>query len=126
MPNDLLVSNDDVLSDDLQDPAFREQWEKAAIARWLAIELSHFRAKNDLSQRELADRLGLHQPDIARMEKGIHTPTLEKLIKVVIALGLELMIDILPDGAEAKLSRKGAGKQAVITMGGAKVVLATA
>ena len=126
MPDDLLVSNDDVLSDDLQDPEFREQWEKTAIARWLAIEIAHFRAKNDLSQRQLADRLGLYQSDIARMERGVHTPTLDKLIKVVVGLGIELMIDILPEGAEAKLPRKSAGKQKAFAIGGAQVVLATA
>lgn len=35
-----------------------------------------------VSQKELAERLQVHQKDISRWENGAHTPTLEMFIKI--------------------------------------------
>jgi transcriptional regulator with XRE-family HTH domain len=72
---------------ELRDPEFRAEWEWTALARWLVVEVAHYRAEHDLSQRQLAERLGVHQSDVARMETGEHTPSLERLVRV--ASGLE-------------------------------------
>src|ERR1700679_2130655 len=95
---DQLIPNDEVLAKELRDPVFRKEWERTALARWLAVEVAHHRAENGLSQRQLAERLGVHQPDVARMESGEHTPSLERLIRVANGLDIELMIDIRPQG----------------------------
>lgn len=126
MALDQLISNEDSLAEDLRDPEFRERWEKTALARWLALEVAHFRAQHELSQRQLADRLGVHQSDVARMETGEHTPSLERLIRVAGGLGIELMIDIRPQNREAKLPKKRALQSASFTAGSCEVVLATA
>lgn len=124
---DQLVSSEEVLAEDLQDPQFREEWERTTIARWLATEVAHFRAENDLSQRALAQRLGLHQSDIARVERAQHTPTLDRLIRITAGLGMELMIDISPEGAEATIPKKRAGRnRKSFAFDGACVVMATA
>lgn len=39
---------------------------RTALARRLAVEVAHYRAEHGLSQRQLAERLGVHQSDIAR------------------------------------------------------------
>jgi DNA-binding XRE family transcriptional regulator len=75
---DRLISSDDVLAEELRDPEFRAEWERTALARWLAVEVAHYRAEHGLSQRQLAERLGVHQSDVARMETGEHTPSLER------------------------------------------------
>jgi len=123
---DQLVSHEDVLADDLRDPEFRNEWERTALARWLAVEVSHYRAEHSLSQRELAERLGVHQSDVARMESGGHTPSLERLVRVARGLDIELMIDIRPQKKEAKLPRKRALEGGSFTLGGCEIVLATA
>ena len=121
-----LIPNDKVLEKDLKDPEFREQWERTALARWLAVEVAHYRAEHKLSQQALADRLGVHQSDVARMETGEHTPTLDRLIRVAAGLGIELMIDIRPRGQEPKLPRKQRARSSSFAAGDAEVLVATA
>lgn len=123
---DQLISNDDVLAKDLRDPEFRVEWERTALARWLAVEVAHYRAEHDLSQRQLAERLGVHQSDVARMETGEHAPSLERLVKVAGGLDIELMIDIRPQKKAARLPKKRALDAGSFALGGCEVVLATA
>ncbi len=126
MTMDQLIPNEKVLEQDLKDPEFREEWERTALARWLAVEVAHYRAQHELSQQALADRLGVHQSDVARMETGEHTPTLDRLIRVATGLGIELMIDIHQKGREAKLPRKRKARASSFVVGGAEVLIATA
>lgn len=123
---DRLISHEDVLAEQLLDPEFRTEWERTALARWLAVEVVHYRAEHDLSQRQLAERLGVHQSDVARMETGEHTPTLDRLIRVASGLDIELMIDICPRKKAAKLPRKRALEAGSFALGGCEVVFATA
>ena len=52
--------------------------------------LRGLREEAGLSQRDLADRLGCHQPAIARLEAGGVRPNVETLRRIVEALGLQL------------------------------------
>lgn len=126
MNSDRLIPHEEVLAGDLRDPAFRREWERTAVARWLAVEVAHYRAKHGLSQRRLAERLGVHQSDVARMELGEHNPSVERLIRLAAALEIELLIDIRPEGRQARLTTKRALAGTSISYGGAEIVLATA
>jgi ribosome-binding protein aMBF1 (putative translation factor) len=126
MTTDRLISHEDLLQEDLRDPEFRAEWERTALARWLAIEVAHYRAEHKLSQRQLADRLGVHQSDVARMETGEHTPTLDRLIRVAAGLNIELLIDICPREKAAKLPKKRALEGGSFVLGDCDVVFATA
>ena len=46
-----------------------------------------------LNQRELAERCGVPQSTIARMESGAVTPKLETLLKVCREMGLKLTVE---------------------------------
>jgi transcriptional regulator with XRE-family HTH domain len=41
-----------------------------------------------LTQAELARRTGIHRPNIARVEAGRHTPSLETLARLAAAIGV--------------------------------------
>jgi ribosome-binding protein aMBF1 (putative translation factor) len=123
---DQLIAHEDVLAEHLRDPEFRAEWERTALARWLAVEVAHFRAEHHLSQRQLAERLDVHQSDVARMETGEHTPSLDRLIRVAKGLDIELMIDIRPKDRAARLPRKRALEAGSFALGGCEVVFATA
>ena len=45
-----------------------------------------------LSQRALAERMGIHQPALARWESGAREPGLANLLRWVDALGLTLTL----------------------------------
>jgi transcriptional regulator with XRE-family HTH domain len=85
-----------VIQDQLRDPTLREQWERTALARAVAIRLVQYRAEHKLSQRQLAARLDMKQPAIARLETGEHNPSIDTLIHLSRTLGIEFLVDISP------------------------------
>jgi len=50
------------------------------------------RYESNISQRELASRVGIAQSTIARMEKNMHSMSIGNFIKVLDALGYKLEI----------------------------------
>ena len=50
------------------------------------------RQYNNLSQQDLADRSGVKQPMIARFERGINTPNMSTVLKLLAAFGKTLYI----------------------------------
>lgn len=68
-------------------------------------EITRMRQYNNLSQQDLADKSGVKQPMIARFERGINTPNMSTVLKLLAAFGKTLYIgDLknveLEDGAE--------------------------
>ncbi len=86
----------EALAEDLEDPRFREEWERTAFAREVATRVVAYRAEHNLSQAELGRLLGISQPAVARLEAGDHEPTLTTLKKLARNLGVEFHIDITP------------------------------
>lgn len=98
-----MKTSTDVLNADLDDLAFRREWERTTIARAVAVKVLAHRTEHDLSQRALAQKLGMTQPQIARLEAGDHNPTIETLARLAEALDIEFAIDIHPRQREPKL-----------------------
>lgn len=86
-----------VLEEALEDPAFREEWDRTAVARAVATRVVAYRAEHGLSQAALARKLGVSQPLVARLEAGEHTPTFGTLTRLSHRLGLEFHITITPE-----------------------------
>jgi DNA-binding XRE family transcriptional regulator len=54
----------------------------------LGARLRELRVAAGLTQAELARRTGIHRPNIARVEAGRHTPSLETLARLASAIGV--------------------------------------
>ena len=54
----------------------------------LGARLRELRLAAGLTQAELARRTGIHRPNIARVEAGRHTPSLETLARIASAIGV--------------------------------------
>lgn len=61
----------------------------------MMCQLIEARQKKGYTQRKLEELSGVKQPVIARMEKGITTPRIDTLMKVLFPLGLTLKIEPL-------------------------------
>jgi DNA-binding XRE family transcriptional regulator len=81
-----LISNTEVLAEMLQDPQFRAEWERTALARAVAEAVIRYRAERGLSQTALARLLGWRQPVVARLEAAEHNPTMDILLTLARAL----------------------------------------
>ena len=104
-----LISNSQVLEDMLQDPAFRAEWERTALARAVAEAVIRYRAEHELSQTALARLLGWSQPVVARLEAAEHNPTMDTLLTLARTLRLRVQVDVGPKtGVTAKVTKSRA------------------
>jgi transcriptional regulator with XRE-family HTH domain len=60
--------------------------------------LREARARNGISQRRLALRAGTSQDAISRIERGVESPTLERLAHLLLMLGERLELSTVPLG----------------------------
>jgi transcriptional regulator with XRE-family HTH domain len=94
-----MKTNDELIAEQHHtDPEFRAEWERTALARAVALAIVRYRVGHDLSQRELAKRLRMKQPQVARLELGEVNPSMETLMRVSAQLGIEFTIDVRPAG----------------------------
>jgi len=80
----------------LRDEAVRRRWQATGLARAFALWLVRRRAELGLSQTELARRLGVSQPTVARWESGEHVPEIGTLVRLAETLRLHLVLEISP------------------------------
>lgn len=90
---------EDFLEEQLQDPVFREEWERTAYARAIANQMIRYRADHGLSRAALARKLGVSQPVVGRLELCEHEPKVSTLRNLSEKLGMRFMIDIHPADA---------------------------
>lgn len=93
-----MISHKEMLAEQLKNPEFREEWERTAVARALAIQVIRYRAEHGLSQTALARRLGVSQSVVGRLELGEHEPKISTLRRLSQVLGLRFGLDIHPEG----------------------------
>jgi transcriptional regulator with XRE-family HTH domain len=94
----------------LDDPATRDAFEARRPAYELASKLIEMRNRLGLSQRQLAVKARMTQPEIARLESAAVQPTWETVSRVLGAVGAEIDIKVRdPQGKLVKLSVLGPG-----------------
>jgi transcriptional regulator with XRE-family HTH domain len=108
---------DEVLAEELQDPEFRARWAKTALARAIANQVIAYRDRHDLTQTQFAERLGMKQPAVARLEAAEHNPSIETLVKLATALDVEVNININPKSEPPKLATKRARTTDAVSTG---------
>lgn len=89
-------------------------WERTALARAVALAIIRYRAEHNLSQRDLAQRLGMKQPQVARLELGEVNPSIETLMRISAQLSIEFTIDVRPAGTLAHNVTKQARANSVV------------
>jgi transcriptional regulator with XRE-family HTH domain len=104
-----MKTHEELLAEQLRDdPEFRAEWERTALARAVAVALVRHRTDHDMSQRDVAEVLAMKQPQVARLERGEVNPSMEMLMRISAGLGIEFTIDVRPSKAKARLVTKKA------------------
>ena len=64
--------------------------ETKAVLRDLGLRVRELRRQRDLTQEALAEKLGMLSPNYARIEQGRSNVTIDTLVRVATALGVEV------------------------------------
>jgi ribosome-binding protein aMBF1 (putative translation factor) len=93
-----------------KDPGFAKLLAEAQIETNFAVSVALLRERAGLTQRELADRAGIKQPMLARIERG-QIPTVPTLRKLANALNARVVITgeggvVMEPLKKAKASRR--------------------
>ncbi|MBO4864297.1 MAG: helix-turn-helix transcriptional regulator [Eubacterium sp.] len=64
----------------------------------LAVIFVKYRINNNLSQKELADKLGMSQVMISKLESGEYNPSIKKLCEMFMTLGLGVKLSVFKPG----------------------------
>jgi len=92
----------------LENPEVRSEYEALKEEYALIRQLIDLRIKRGLSQRQLAERAGMQQPVIARLEGG-KAPSLRTLKRVADALDADVRVTLVPRrAASARVSKRHA------------------
>ena len=84
---------DSELKEELQNPEFAKIFGAAQAKSSFAITLAEARKQLNLTQQQLAARLGVSQSYVAKLEGGEANPTLERIGSLLATLGLSLTTD---------------------------------
>ncbi len=82
----------------MEDPEFREEYERVDEEFRLLESLVRARREAKLTQAELARRLGTTQSAIARLESGGVSPSIRTLRRYAEAIGARLSVDLSQAG----------------------------
>lgn len=83
----------DDLQQNLRDPEFAKRFGAARAKSNFAITLAEARRQLNLTQQQLAARLGVSQSYVAKLEGGEANPTLDRIGSLLAVLGLSLTTD---------------------------------
>ena len=88
----------DFVKEQLTDPEFKKEYD--ALRPELAIiqAMIDARKQSGLTQKELAERTGITQSDISRLENGSANPSLKTLQRLAEGMGMQLKLEFRPIG----------------------------
>lgn len=87
---------DDMLSKQLQDEEFRKEYEAIQPEMDVIKAIVEARTSQNLTQKELAERTGINQADISKLENGTRNPSVNLLKRLAEGMGMTLKIEFVP------------------------------
>ncbi len=80
----------------LTDPETAKEFEELRPQYEVISQIIKVRNEQGITQAELAERTGIRQSNISRLEGGNYNPSLEFLTRIARGLGMELHIELRP------------------------------
>ncbi|MBE6102052.1 MAG: helix-turn-helix transcriptional regulator [Selenomonas ruminantium] len=86
---------DKYLNEQMKNPEFKQEWDNHEMEYQLMMMILKARKDQNMTQMELAERTGLRQSNISRIEKGQALPSIATLSKIAQGLGKRLQISFV-------------------------------
>lgn len=83
------------LEEQLKDPEFAAVYEESRPEYEAISAILAARIENNLTQKELAERTGIRQSNISRIENGTASPTVSTLARLASGMGKKLKIEFV-------------------------------
>lgn len=84
------------LKERLTDDEFRKEYESIQPEMDIIRALIDARIEQNLTQKDLAEKTGINQADISKIENGNRNPSIKMLKRLADGLGLKLKIEFVP------------------------------
>jgi transcriptional regulator with XRE-family HTH domain len=91
-----MTSFDNFLKEQLKDPEFRSEYEALEPEFTIIQAMLEARKNAGLTQKQLAERTGIAQSDISRIETGEANPSLSTLKRLASGMDMRLKLEFLP------------------------------
>lgn len=78
-----------------EDGVLIERQKEPDLNHLLAYQLLLARESANITQKELAEKTGIYQADISKLERGIGNPSLATLKRLAEGLGMDIRIDFI-------------------------------
>jgi transcriptional regulator with XRE-family HTH domain len=85
-----------MLDEQMQDEEFRKEYEAIQPEMGVIRAIVDARNSQNLTQKELAERTGINQADISKIENGTRNPSLNLLKRLADGMGMVLKIEFVP------------------------------
>ena len=86
----------DMLSEQMKDEEFRKEYEAIQPEMDVIRAIVDARTSQNLTQKELAERTGINQADISKLENGTRNPSVNLLKRLAEGMGMALRIEFVP------------------------------
>jgi transcriptional regulator with XRE-family HTH domain len=84
------------LSEQLENPEFKKEWDDLEPEYNTIQAIIDARKNSNLTQKELAERTGINQSDISKIETGNANPALSTLKRLADGMGMVLKLEFVP------------------------------
>ena len=86
----------DMLSEQMKNENFCKEYEAIQPEMEVIRAIIEARTAQNLTQKELAERTGIHQSDISKLENGTRNPSVNLLKRLAEGMGMALRIEFVP------------------------------
>ncbi len=86
----------ETLEEQLKDPEFKKEYDALEPEFTIIKALLSAREASGLTQKDLAERTGIAQGDISKLETGNANPSLRTLQRLAAGMGMKLKLEFVP------------------------------
>lgn len=112
LENDILQNPWDIF--DEIDEETKQEFELSDILVDIACKIINYRLDNNITQKELADRLNITQAMVSKLESGEYNPSIEFLFKIASKLDWKFQLIIEENHTDELLQYNIEGEQLII------------
>jgi transcriptional regulator with XRE-family HTH domain len=91
----------DYINEQLKDPEFKKEWDNLEPEMEVVRAMIKARTAQNLTQKDLAEKTGINQANISKLENGNMNPSLKLLKRLADGLGMNLRIEFVPKNSKA-------------------------